>query len=178
VSMQVFWCRTFILPVSMVKKCESIIRSFLWFGVGDAKTAGKVAWAKVCQPKEEGGLGIKSMQTWNKAAILQLGWEIVIKKESMWVRWCNVVLLRNIRFWAVKISSTSSWCWRNVLRLRECLVRNLLYSIGDGSATALWLDPWINGEALFSRYGTRMVEDADIPLNSKVSAVIVDRQWV
>ncbi|GAV62664.1 hypothetical protein CFOL_v3_06187 [Cephalotus follicularis] len=52
-SIQVFWCRTFILPVSVVKKCESILRSFLWFGVGDAKRAGKVAWERVCHPKQE-----------------------------------------------------------------------------------------------------------------------------
>ncbi|GAV78523.1 hypothetical protein CFOL_v3_21990 [Cephalotus follicularis] len=116
------------------------------------------------------------MWTWNKADILKLGWEIVTKKDSMWVRWCNMVLLRNMSFWVVKISGTSSWCWRNVLRLRECLARNLLYSVWDGSATALLLDPWINGEALLSRYGTWMVEDVDIPLNAKVSVVIVDRQ--
>ncbi|GAV71623.1 LOW QUALITY PROTEIN: zf-RVT domain-containing protein, partial [Cephalotus follicularis] len=138
VSIQVFRCRTFILPVSMVKKCESILRSFLWFG---------------------------------------LGWEIVTKKESMWVRWCDMVLLKDKSFWAVKITAASSWCWRNVLRLMECLARNLVYSIGDGRATALWLDPWINGEALITKYGTRVANDVDISLHAKVSAVIANRQW-
>ncbi|GAV72751.1 hypothetical protein CFOL_v3_16239 [Cephalotus follicularis] len=109
-SIQVFWCKTFILPVSVVKNCESILRSFLWFGVRDAKTAGKVAWEKVCHLKKEGGLGIKTMWTWNKATILQLGWEIVTEKESMWVRWCNMVLLKNRSFWVVKITDPSSWC--------------------------------------------------------------------
>ncbi|GAV67642.1 hypothetical protein CFOL_v3_11147 [Cephalotus follicularis] len=154
-----------------------MLRSFLWFGVGDAKRAGKVAWEKVCYPKEEGGLAIKNMRTWNKAAILQLGWEIVTKKESIWVRWCNLVLLKDKRFWAVKITSASSWCWSNVLRLRECLARNLIYSIGDGRATALWWDPWVNGEALFTKYGTRVAIDADIPIRANVSAVIANRKW-
>ncbi|GAV73872.1 hypothetical protein CFOL_v3_17355 [Cephalotus follicularis] len=154
-----------------------MLRSFLWFGVGDAKRAGKVAWETVCHPKEEGGLGIKSMRTWNKAAILQLGWEIVTEKESMWVRWCNMVLLKDKSFWAVKITAASSWCWRNVLRLRECLARNLIYSIGDGRATTLWWDPWINGEALFTKYGTRVAFDADILIPANVSAVIANRKW-
>ncbi|GAV89525.1 LOW QUALITY PROTEIN: zf-RVT domain-containing protein, partial [Cephalotus follicularis] len=147
-SIQVFWCRTFILPVSMVKLCERMLRSFLWYGVGDAKRAGKVAWAKVCHPNE-GGLGIKSMWTWNKAAILQL----------------------------VNITVASSWSWRNVLKLRECLARNLVYSIRDGRATSLWWDPWINGEALITKNGARVPIDADILMHAKVSAVIVNRQW-
>ncbi|GAV69229.1 hypothetical protein CFOL_v3_12730 [Cephalotus follicularis] len=50
-SLQVFWCRTFILPVAVVKKCEGIIRSFLWFGLENVRKVGKVAWNKVCRPK-------------------------------------------------------------------------------------------------------------------------------
>ncbi|GAV91144.1 zf-RVT domain-containing protein [Cephalotus follicularis] len=117
------------------------------------------------------------MRSWNKAAILQLGWEIVTKKETMWVRWCNTVLIKDKSFWAVKITAASSWSWRNVLRLRECLANNLVYSIGDGRATSLWLDPWINGVALISRYGVRVVNDAEIPINTKVSVVIANMQW-
>ncbi|GAV74823.1 zf-RVT domain-containing protein, partial [Cephalotus follicularis] len=130
----------------------------------------------VCHPKEEGGLGIKSKLSWNNAAIMQLGWGIVTKKDSMWVSWCNRVLLRGKSFWAVKVSAASSWCWRKVLRLRDFLARNLVYIIGDGRATALWLDPWFNGETLFTKYGTWVVNDADIPLHAKVSAVIANRQ--
>ncbi|GAV85966.1 LOW QUALITY PROTEIN: zf-RVT domain-containing protein, partial [Cephalotus follicularis] len=149
VSIQVFRCRTFTLPVSVVKMCESILRNFLWFGVGDAKRAGKVAWAKFCHPKDEGGLGIKSLRTWNKAAIMQL----------------------------VKITAASSWSWRNVLKLREGLARNLVYYIGDGSATCLWWDPWINSKDLITMYGAWVPFDADIPVHAKVSTVIVNKQW-
>ncbi|GAV65559.1 hypothetical protein CFOL_v3_09074 [Cephalotus follicularis] len=162
-SIQVFWCRTFILPVSVVNKCESILRSFLWFGVGDAKKAGKVAWSKVCHPKDERGLGIKSLREWNKAAIMQLGWDIVARKDTLWVRWCMQVLLKNKCFWETKISAASSWSWRSVLRLRECLASKLVFNIGDGRNTSLWLDPWFYGQSLISRFGGRVVYDAGIP---------------
>ncbi|GAV91905.1 zf-RVT domain-containing protein [Cephalotus follicularis] len=95
----------------------------------------------------------------------------------MRVCWCNTVLLKDKSFWAVKITTASSWSWRNVLRLRECLVNNLVYSIGDGRATSLWLDPWINRVALISRYGVRVVNDAEISINAKVLVVIANRQW-
>ncbi|GAV69364.1 hypothetical protein CFOL_v3_12865, partial [Cephalotus follicularis] len=59
-SMQVFWCKTFVLPVAVINN--------------------------LCRPKDEGGLGIKSLRAWNKAAILQQGWDIIKKKESIWVQ--------------------------------------------------------------------------------------------
>ncbi|GAV85105.1 hypothetical protein CFOL_v3_28544 [Cephalotus follicularis] len=142
----------FILPVFVLKKCVSILRIFLWFGVGDAKRADTVAW-ELCHPKEEGGLGIKNMRAWNKAAIMQLGWEIVTRKESMWVRWCYQVLLKDKSFWAAKVTSICSWSWRRVLLLRDSVATRLVYSIGDGGSTSLWLDPWFNGVFIISRYG-------------------------
>ncbi|GAV92916.1 LOW QUALITY PROTEIN: zf-RVT domain-containing protein, partial [Cephalotus follicularis] len=62
-SMQTFWCSTFLLPKSIVQECERILRRFLWGGNG----RGKVKWAEVCNPFEEGGLGINDLKTWNKA---------------------------------------------------------------------------------------------------------------
>ncbi|GAV73101.1 LOW QUALITY PROTEIN: zf-RVT domain-containing protein, partial [Cephalotus follicularis] len=63
VSMQTFWCSTFLLPMSIVQECERILRRFLWGGNG----RGKVKWADVCKPLKGGGLGINDLNTWNKA---------------------------------------------------------------------------------------------------------------
>ncbi|GAV66492.1 LOW QUALITY PROTEIN: zf-RVT domain-containing protein, partial [Cephalotus follicularis] len=145
-----------VLPAVVIENCEQIIRSFLWFGVGDAKRAGKVAWAKVCHPKEEGGLGIKSIRAWNKAAILQHGWDIINEKESVWVQWCYRVLIKNQNFWTVRITNQCSW---------------------NGGAITLWMDPWFRGHPIISEYGSRVVYDARIPLNAKLSAVITNGQW-
>ncbi|GAV89295.1 zf-RVT domain-containing protein [Cephalotus follicularis] len=117
------------------------------------------------------------MHTWNPVAIMQLRWEIVTKRESMWVSWCNMVLLKDKSFWVVKITAASSWSRRNVLRLKECLARNLVYNIGNGRATSLWSDPWINGEALTIKYGARVANYVDILIHTKVSAVFANRQW-
>ncbi|GAV77234.1 hypothetical protein CFOL_v3_20705, partial [Cephalotus follicularis] len=117
-SLQVFWCRTFILPVAVIKKCEGIIRSFMWFGLGNVRKAGKVAWNKVCMPKAEGGLGIKNLRTWNK------------------------VFLKGKKFWAVQVTSQCSWLWRKVLQLRDVLAQCLVFKIRDGLNLSFWFDPW------------------------------------
>ncbi|GAV58496.1 LOW QUALITY PROTEIN: hypothetical protein CFOL_v3_02029, partial [Cephalotus follicularis] len=84
-SIQVFWCTSFILPVSITKECDRILRNFLWHGIGNTKKCGNVA-SKVCRPKDEGGLGIKDCRAWNKAAIMKFGswsWRNILKSRSV-----------------------------------------------------------------------------------------------
>ncbi|GAV80380.1 hypothetical protein CFOL_v3_23841 [Cephalotus follicularis] len=140
-SIQVFWCSTFVLPVAVTKECDRILRSFLWHGVGNSKKASKVAWSKVCSPKEEGGLGIKDARSWNRAAIMKIGWDICRRKVSVWTNWCYVFLLKNKHFWATPITGACSWSWRNILRTREVMIRKVLYEVKDGNLFSLWFDP-------------------------------------
>ena len=60
-SMQVYWSSLFILPKRVIKEVEALCRSFLWSGLDLKNTGAKVAWDRVCAPKNEGGLGFKSM---------------------------------------------------------------------------------------------------------------------
>ncbi|KAF7127131.1 hypothetical protein RHSIM_Rhsim11G0000600 [Rhododendron simsii] len=68
-SMQTFWSSLFILPKKVIKEVESILRAFLWSGLDLKRTGAKVAWEHLCAPKDEGGIGFKSMAIWNKAAV-------------------------------------------------------------------------------------------------------------
>lgn len=70
-SMQTYWSSLFIIPKKVIKEVESILRAFLWSGPDLKRTGAKVSWEHLCCPKEEGGLGFKSLQVWNKAAICQ-----------------------------------------------------------------------------------------------------------
>lgn len=45
----------------------------------------KVKWDDVCAPKDEGGLGIKDIEVWNKASISKHLWKIVKNDDSLWV---------------------------------------------------------------------------------------------
>ncbi|GAV91787.1 hypothetical protein CFOL_v3_35174, partial [Cephalotus follicularis] len=101
-SMQTFWCSTFLLPMSIIQECDRILRRFLWGGNGQ----GKVKWAEVCKPFEEGGLGIHDLKTWNKALLLKQVWEVLTGK-SIWAKWCLSYLLHGSNFWYVPIKKHS-----------------------------------------------------------------------
>ena len=46
-----------------------------------------MSWKAICQPKDEGGLGLKDILTWNQACVLQNIWTIITKAGSLWIAW-------------------------------------------------------------------------------------------
>lgn len=44
-----------------------------------------IAWHRLWAEKEDGGLGIKSVEALNKAIIQKLLWEVVSEQDRIWV---------------------------------------------------------------------------------------------
>ena len=44
--------------------------------------ANKVAWEDICNPKNEGGLGIRNVVDWNQASMRRHLWNIYSRHES------------------------------------------------------------------------------------------------
>ncbi|KAL2247098.1 UNVERIFIED_CONTAM: hypothetical protein Sindi_2562100 [Sesamum indicum] len=58
-----------------------------------------VTWEEICHPKEEGGLGIRHIQSWNVALLARVLWNIHRKADTLWVQWVNGVYLRGASIW-------------------------------------------------------------------------------
>lgn len=58
IAIQTYWSPLFILPKSVIKQVEQVLRNFLWKGSDLSHGGAKVAWASICLPKQEGGLGL------------------------------------------------------------------------------------------------------------------------
>ncbi|KAI3474506.1 hypothetical protein Pfo_029416 [Paulownia fortunei] len=86
-SIQIFWSAVFILPKTVCKAIDRVLRSFIWKGTSMDSFGAKVAWDTVCCPKNEGSLGLKLTREWNKAAMVKHIWHILSKdSDSIWTR--------------------------------------------------------------------------------------------
>ncbi|GJW60133.1 putative RNA-directed DNA polymerase [Tanacetum coccineum] len=148
-SLHVYWASVFMLPTRVLLDIEQIMRGFLWCHGSMCRGKAKVAWDVVCLPKQEGGLGVRRLDHFNKALMVSHVWKLLSLKESLWVKWIHVYKLNNRSFWDIPYRGTMSWSWRKLLLLRP-LIREFIWScIGDGKKTSIWFDKWCVANGLW-----------------------------
>jgi hypothetical protein len=80
---QIYWLNIFILPKKVIKAIEQKFNRFLWNGNEECFPKAKVSWESICVPKREGGLGLKRLEDWNRAAILKHIWTLFTKSRGL-----------------------------------------------------------------------------------------------
>jgi hypothetical protein len=84
-----FWLSVLPIPNAIFDKLTSLCCGFLW-----KKSNSLVVWKKLTLHFDEGGLGIRDLSTWNVTLLSKLLWNLQNKKDTLWVKWVNVMYLR------------------------------------------------------------------------------------
>ncbi|GJY48856.1 RNA-directed DNA polymerase, eukaryota, reverse transcriptase zinc-binding domain protein [Tanacetum coccineum] len=100
-AMQIYWAYVFLLPKNVIYEINKILKGFLWCQGELTKGKAKISWKSVCKPKEQGGLGIKNLQLWNETLLIKQLWNVIVKKNTIWVKWVNSEILRGKSIWEV-----------------------------------------------------------------------------
>lgn len=138
-----FWISTFQLPKSCVKKIESLCSTFLWSSSLDKRPNVKVSWTRVCLPKLEGGIGLRSFRKWNLTLMLRVIWLLFSGSDLLWVAWHRTYNCRSsYHFWSQEESPSHSLNWRCIFRLRELASNFLISEVKNGFNTSFWFDNW------------------------------------
>nr|GEV26641.1 ribonuclease H-like domain-containing protein [Tanacetum cinerariifolium] len=137
----------------------------------------KVAWVDICLPLSEGGLGLRSLEVFNKALLTNHIWNIVSNKESLWVQWIHTYKLKRQSLCYIPIKADVSWGWRKVLQLRDRVCPYMLFKIRNGEATSIWFDSWCDHCPLSRFLSPREISNAEYNTCSKVSDLMVHNAW-
>ncbi|XP_060212132.1 uncharacterized protein LOC132639719 [Lycium barbarum] len=137
-------------PKSICQQMEKNFASFLW-GTADCKNKHHwVAWRKMCYPTEEGGIGIRSLQSVSNNFGAKLWWSYRTKK-SLWSDFLNAKYTRRIQPVAKKWSYTQSHCWRRLMKSRDKVDQLILWKVNKGNSS-FWWDNW-TGQGRLAQYG-------------------------
>nr|GEV72919.1 retrovirus-related Pol polyprotein from transposon TNT 1-94 [Tanacetum cinerariifolium] len=176
-SIHTYWCCVFLLPKSVVKDINRIMKNFLWSHTDESKGKAKIAWKSVCKPKSEGELGLKDLMWWNKALLVKHLWNIVNKKDTLWVRWVNTVKLRGVSIWVVQRKDCDSWGWKNLLAIRDLIMDHVLYKTSNEENIHMWYDNWSGLGPLINFITHRDLYNARLNKDSCVADMISNGAW-
>lgn len=88
-------------------------QDFIWGSTPEARRL--ISWETICSPKNEGGLGFRSLRMVNNSYMMKLGWELMVNREALWVQ-----VLRykykcgNLQVPTMHIGLRASHLWRGI----------------------------------------------------------------
>ncbi|XP_057809152.1 uncharacterized protein LOC131023626 [Salvia miltiorrhiza] len=136
-------------PTKLLHDLDRACRSFIWTGCTTSRPKSSVAWNRVCAPKTQGGLNVKSFTHISQSFMLRLGW-LLITADSM-----GFQLFRQ-RYLDACLRPRSPWfsstIWLGTRAAIQTLVSDTHCSIGSGSTILFWTDNWL-GYRLVDRIG-------------------------
>ncbi|XP_062118199.1 uncharacterized protein LOC133831804 [Humulus lupulus] len=119
ISIHSYWSQIMILPKGVLQKISAICHAFLWKATSKHLGPGLVGWETLCKSKKEGGLGLKNVLEWNKAAIGKYIWVVATKQDNLWIKWVHHVYLGTADWWSYEAPSTSSWYWKQIVNVKN-----------------------------------------------------------
>ena len=97
------------------------------------------SWEDICQPKENGGLGIRDLYTVNKSLITQASWNIVTNKNSFLTSILKAKYFPNSAFWTATTTGPRSMLWSSIMQVKKELIQYTVYQVHVGNSS-----PWCN----------------------------------
>ena len=173
-----FWCSSFILPKSCINKINSMCGLFLWKGSSEGHHTAKVSWETVTLTKEQGGLRVNDLHSWNKVCILKLIWLLFFRPTSVWVCWFKEVILKGdvSNYWSVKPSNNYSWLVNKMIKARDIIYPLIKRRVGNGESTQFWYDNWSHLGKLYTLLNAESSR-LGIPLSATVAFRYRDGRW-
>ena len=141
-SLSTYYLSLFTIPKAVVTRLELIQRNFLWGSSVKCFKYPLVDWAKVCLPRELGGLGIQNLASFNQALLGKWLWRYGHETTHLWQRVIAMKYGEGKGGWCTKACRRAHGCglWRSISEGRESFAKHFFFVVGDGSRILFWHD--------------------------------------
>ena len=137
-SLPIYYMSSILLPRNVRELLDAKRRAFLWTGEEHCHGSScLVAWDDVCQPRELGGLGVKSLEEMNHCLLLKFVHKLHDPEPLPWKQWfiSHSDLGRGLSSdsYLGKLISSEVQRYQHLTRVR----------VGHGAHTSFWHDRWL-----------------------------------
>jgi ribonuclease HI len=132
-------------PKFVLTTIKILQRNFLWQGLNTGKKIALISWDKLCQPKAQGGLGLRDPSIMNKVLSAKIWWRWLKNPKDLWARlwrrkYAPDVAEKNLIRW--NGDNPGSLIWAAAKQNRHLVTRHAFWEIRNGKTTLFWKDSW------------------------------------
>lgn len=122
-NLPTYYLSLFKAPAGVIDQLESLRRRFLWGGNEESRKIPWIAWDKIVNSKENGGIGVGSLRSLNIALLVKWWWRLRSESSAIWSR--TVIGIHNLhRNPPEKLSNRSIvGVWNNIAGADKELIK-------------------------------------------------------
>jgi hypothetical protein len=146
-SLMMYMMPFFSTPKGVLNKLDYFRSRFFWQGDENKKKYGLTKWTILCQPKDQGGLGILDLNTKNTALLSKWLYKL-LTSDGMWQQ-----ILRN-KYVGTKPLAQAQWKIGDshflpcLMKVKPDFLHFGTFIVNDGSQVRFWEDSWLDGDPL------------------------------
>ncbi|KAL5798070.1 hypothetical protein ACOSQ2_002890 [Xanthoceras sorbifolium] len=142
-----------------IAKVMSCITSASYSFLINGEPKGFFSWKRMCQPKDEGGMGFREFQAFSQAMLAKQGWRILNNPSSLLSQVLKAKYFPKSNFLSSKMGWKPSFVWRSILWGREVIRKGVRWKIGNGQSISIYDDSWLPRDSSFRVYSPRLLPD-------------------
>ncbi|KAJ4810728.1 RNA-directed DNA polymerase (reverse transcriptase)-related family protein [Rhynchospora pubera] len=137
-SLPIYFMSIFKLPSWVVKRIDSIRRSFLWHGVRQEKRKLIMSsWQLMTKPKKIRGLGLLDLKAFNTALLTKWLWKWADTSPSLWKP-----LASSLQNNSISVGPLNSFFSKILNFPQHIMTVGLSHHVSSGDGTLFWLHNW------------------------------------
>ncbi|CAL1369899.1 unnamed protein product [Linum trigynum] len=145
-----YYFSLFKAPKKVIEDMEKVQRKFLWSGVGDKRKTPLVEWMICKSNRNNGGLGIRDLATFNSAMLCKWLWKYGVNSNGWWRTLIDIKYSKGKSQWHTGGSrgGSSSSVWVTIMKEAELFWNLAQVEPGSGAFVSFWYDRWISNPSL------------------------------
>lgn len=150
-SLPLYMMSFFAIPKGVLRKLDYFRSRFFWQGDKSKKKYRLARWTILCQPKDQGGLGIHDLNIKNTTLLSKWLFKLLTSDDT-WQQLIRNKYLGSKPLVEVDWKTGDSHFLYSLMKVKQDFLCFGTFKIKNGSHVRFWEDTWLGGQGLKDQY--------------------------